>query len=170
MIRRILLVILFLVISLVAGTEITAEQGTNAKTQNTGINPKTLCKKVATMVKSEKIKKYEADFKYVFGKNEVLLGLEYYNLDIDGDGKTDKVKCDNSGSGGSYLMVKLSGGGGYDIEENGFVTILKLDGRVYELITYYGNDRNPDGSIKRKIVGRSLYMLTKQGQIMTCEF
>lgn len=124
-----------------------------------------LCRKVSMLIKNNDIVKYAAKSKRIPGRPQ---DSEYIDLDVDADGIVDKIEV-SSGSEGSYLGVKLSGGGQYDLEENGFVMIVKFDEQVYALVTYWEWSRQPDGSKKGKEVGHRLYLLAKQSAKVICD-
>lgn len=124
-----------------------------------------LCKKVSMLIRNKDIDKYAANSKSIPGRPQ---DSEYIDLDIDADGIVDNVEV-SSGSEGSYLVVKLSSGAHYDLDESGFVMIVKFDGRVYVLVTYWKWNRRPDGSIEGKEIDHRLYLLTKQNAKVMCD-
>jgi hypothetical protein len=120
----------------------------------------TLCKKVAALIKSNKIDEYMPERKDFDPR-----GSEYLNVDIDGDGKADKIIV-GSGSEGSFLEVSLSTGVEYDVDEGGFITIFRFEENVYAVVTYQEWNANRVGS---KTIGYRLYKLTKDAAIIVCD-
>lgn len=138
----------------------------NSKTKTT-ISPSendqnVLCKKVVSLIKTRDISKYLSPMENIPDTSI------YRTLDIDGDGITDKVEV-SSGSEESYLKVKLSNDGGYDLSENGSIMIVNIDAKVCALVTYWERKKRPDGSLESKEVSHRLYLLTKQNAKMICD-
>ena len=138
-------------------------KSTSTKVSIANKNPKALCKKVALLIKNGTIDKYVLESKDIPDSR----ASEYPNIDLDKDGKKDKIIVD-SGEDGSFLDVTLSSGGGYDIED-GFMMLVGFDNRVYALVTYWEWKRNKDGSKDGHIVGHRLYWLTKNKAEIICD-
>jgi hypothetical protein len=138
-------------------------KSTSTKVPVANKNPKVLCKKVALLIKNGTIDKYALESKDIPDSR----ASEYPNIDLDKDGQKDKIIVD-SGEDGSFLDVRLSGGGGYDIED-GFMMLVGFDKRVYALVTYWEWRRNKDGSKDGHIVGHRLYWLTKNKAEIICD-
>ena len=124
-----------------------------------------LCKKVASMIKDGTINKYMPERVDI---PDTARASEYLNLDIDNDGKADKV-VNTSGEEGSYLEVYLSGGNKYVVDESGFIMLVKLNRDIYALVTYWEWDRRPDDSKAGKKIGNRLYKLTKHEAKSVCD-
>lgn len=133
---------------------------TKATVSPTDEDQKTLCKKVAALIKNNKIDEHVPEIKHFDPR-----GSEYLNVDIDGDGKADKIIV-SSGSEGSFLEVSLSTGVEYDVDEDGFITIFRFEGNVYAVVTYREWNANRVGS---KTIGYRLYKLTKDAAIIVCD-
>jgi hypothetical protein len=148
-----------------AGEKPDAKANNHRKTTNVMVSKTdiSLCKEVSKMIKNNTVGKYMPE-----GVSLNPHSTEYRNLDIDGDGKTDMVTV-SSGSEESLMEVKLSNSGEYDLDENGFITPLRIRKRVYALVTYWEWERQADGSKNGKIVNRSLYVLKKQGAEIICK-
>lgn len=146
-----------------------AEKGrkteTKSKASVSADDQNVVCKKVSLLIKNKDIAKYAAKSKPIPGRPQ---DSEYIDLDIDADGIVDNVEV-SSGSEGSYLAVKLSSGAQYDLEESGFVMIVKFDEQVYALVTYWKWNRRPDDSMEGKEVDHRLYLLTKQNAKVMCD-
>lgn len=138
-------------------------EDTKAKAQNADKNTSVICKKIAALVKSGVISKYRVEESKISPG-----GTEYYIIDIDGDGKTDSIKVGN-GSEGSSLFVLLSDGRKYDIEEGGFIDIIKLKGHVYAKATLHDCVRKTNDSLSCQKTGYRLYLLTNQSAKLICE-
>ena len=154
MLRKAMIVIgiIFLIFSFTAE----AQEKKNVKAQLP------ICKKVASMIKDGTIKKYVPPRENC--KDEVdLRCTEYLNLDINSDGIVDKVIY-SSGSGESFLQVKLSNGRDYDHEESGSMLIVKIRGSVYALVTYWESGTIGLG----RIIGR-FYKLTQNSAEKVCD-
>jgi ankyrin repeat protein len=123
------------------------------------------CKEVSKLIKDETIDKHMPEYQ---DPSPDPRGADYLNLDIDGDGIADKVTV-NSGSESSYLVVQLSSGGQYDLDEGGFIIIVKIKEQIYALVTYWEWHRQPDGSRNGKKVANRLYKLTKQEAERVCD-
>jgi hypothetical protein len=121
---------------------------------------KMLCRKVATLLKENKIDKYVPERKDFDPR-----GSEYLNVDIDGDGKADKIIV-STGAGESYLKVYLPTGIEYDLEVSGFITLIRFEGNIYAIVTYreWNAARDDD-----KIIGYRLYKLTKDKANIVCD-
>jgi len=130
---------------------------TAAKTKN----QQKLCKKFTLLIEKGTYKKYIAETENI---PDICV---YRNLDIDGDGIADKVEVD-SGSEGSFLMVQLSGSGEYDLEPGGFIMILKIENRIYAMVTLWHWSDEPDKPRADKITGQDFYLLTKKGAELLC--
>jgi len=121
---------------------------------------KVLCKKIATLLKENKIDKYVPERKDFDPR-----ASEYLNLDIDGDGKADKIIV-SRGAGESYLGVHLSTGVEYDVEVSGFITLIRFEGNIYAIVTYREWNAAKDND---KVIGYQLYKLTKDRAIIVCD-
>lgn len=121
---------------------------------------KMLCKKVATLLKENKIDKYVPERKDFDPR-----GSEYLNLDIDGDGKADKIIV-SAGAGESNLEVHLSTGVEYDVEVSGFIKLIRFESNIYAIVTYREWNAAKDDD---KIIGYQLYKLTKDKAIIVCD-
>ena len=84
-----------------------------------------LCKEVTALIKSGEIKKDRYRFETVDIPDEPH-SYEYVNIDIDRDGISDKVTI-SSGSVESLLVIQLSSGGEYELDE-GLMRLVKLKG------------------------------------------
>ena len=157
-----------------AGLSVMAEEQTSkydGKTKSnvsaTGEVQKALCNKVSILIKNKTIEKYVLN-----GKNcedEIdLRCTNYSDFDIDNDSIKDMVKV-SSGSQDSYLEVKLSNGIGYDLDESGFIMLVKLKGQIYAIVTYWKWDRQSDASRKGEKVGNRLYKLTNDKAKLVCD-
>jgi hypothetical protein len=121
---------------------------------------KSICKKVAALLKKNKIAEYMPE-RRDFDPN----GSEYLNIDIDGDGKADKIIV-STGAAESLLAVHLSTGGEYDVEVSGFITIIRFEDNIYAVVTYREWNAAKDND---KIIGYRLYKLTKDTAIIVCD-
>ncbi|MDQ5988390.1 MAG: hypothetical protein CSYNP_04150 [Syntrophus sp. SKADARSKE-3] len=137
---------------------------TLAKGTVANMNPKALCKKVALLIRNGTIDKYVLESKDIPDRGRAS---EYPNIDLDNDGKMDKIIVD-SGEAGSFLDVRLSSGGGYDIED-GFMMLVGFDKQIYALVTYWEWKRNKDDSKDGHIIGHRLYQLTKHKAEIICD-
>jgi len=126
-----------------------------------------LCRKVASMIKDGTIDKYAVAGENCKDQVDPRC-TEYLYLDIDGDGRTDKVIV-SSGEDSSYLEVDLSGGSKYDIDESGFIIVVRIKKQIYALVTYWVWDRRPDGSKVGEKVANRLYKLTKREAKIVCD-
>ena len=166
--KKLIVVLIGLILFLVGGTagaqekqDTDAKATTKAKVGGTIKANKSLCKRVAAMIKNKTINRYVPE------RIDIPIeidprGSEYRNLDIDGDGKPDKVTV-SSGSDESLLEVKLSTGSNYEIND-GLMKLIKLNGRTYALVTYW------ETSITDwRLIGHRLYWLTKQGADLVCD-
>ena len=111
---------------------------------------KSICKKVAALLKKNKIAEYMP---------------ERRDIDIDGDGKADKIIV-STGAAESLLAVHLSTGGEYDVEVSGFITIIRFEDNIYAVVTYREWNAAKDND---KIIGYRLYKLTKDTAIIVCD-
>jgi len=147
-----------------AGDKQDAKVGDNFGPKTTIIltehDQKMVCKKVSTLLKENKIDKHVPERKDFDPR-----GSEYLNLDIDGDGKADKIIV-STGAGESYLKVYLSTGIEYDLEVSGFITLIRFEGNIYAIVTYREWNAAKDSS---KIIGYRLYKLAKDEAIIACD-
>ena len=86
----------------------------------------------------------------------------YINIDIDKDGITDKV-VNSSGSQETLLMVGLSGGGKYEIDESGYSSVIRYGGKFYEIIMHRSEISTKDGLVTGNIDGIKIYWLSPNG-------
>ena len=159
------LVVSIAVMPMNAAEKVDGKIETKSKASVSADDQNALCKKVSMLIKNKDIDKYAAKSKSIPGRPQ---DSEYIDLDIDADGIVDKIEV-SSGSEESYLGVELSSGGQYDLEENGFVMIVKFNEQIYALVTYWEWNRRPDGSRKGKEVGHRLYLLAKQNAKVICD-
>jgi ankyrin repeat protein len=135
--------------------------GEKARVSSSGKSQTSFCKKVSKMIKDKTIDKYIPEM-VDLPIDVDPRGSEYLNLDIDGDGISDKVTV-SSGSDESLLVVRLSSGGEYDLDE-GLMCLVKLKGHIYALVAYY------DTSVTNwKLVGHRLYELTRTKAELVCD-
>lgn len=154
------LVVSIAVLPACATEKIDAKTETKSTILQTEKDQKTLCKKVAVLIKNNKIDEYMPERKDFDPR-----GSRYLNLDIDDDGIPDKVEV-SSGSEGSYLAVKLSTGGKYALDEDGFIKLIRFEGNIYAVVTYREWNEAKDNS---KIIGYRVYKLTKDAAIIVCD-
>jgi hypothetical protein len=159
----IMLLILSLVMPAGAGEKSDVKAGGKSGVSAVNKDKESLCKKVASMIKDGTIDKYVPDTEHFDPR-----GVKYLNLDIDGDGRADKVIV-SSGEEGSYLEVDMSVGSKYDIDESGFIMVVRIKKQIYALVTYWEWDRRPDGSKVGKKVANRLYKLTKSEAEIVCD-
>jgi hypothetical protein len=153
-------------VSAVAAEKPSKEAGAKYDGSSYSNSQASFCKEVSKMIKDGTIDKHMPEYQAPSGPDP--RGADYLNLDIDGDGIADKVTV-SSGSESSYLVVQLSSGGEYDLDEGGFTMIVKIKEKIYALVTYWEWGRQPDGSRKGKKVGYRLYELTKHGAELVCD-
>ena len=137
-----------------------------SRVSSAGKSRASFCKEVSKMIKDGTIDKYMPERQDPIARDP--RGSEYLDLDIDGDGIPDKVTV-SSGSESSYLVVQLSSGGEYDLDEGGFIMIVKIEEHIYALVTYWEWNIQPDGSRKGKKLGNRLYELTKNEAELICD-
>jgi hypothetical protein len=140
--------------------------GEKSGVSSSGKSQASFCMEVSKMIRDGTIDKYMPERQDPIARDP--RGSEYLNLDIDGDGIADKVTV-SSGSESSYLVVQLSSGGEYDLDESGFIMIVKIKEQIYALVTYWEWNIQPDGSRKGKKVGNRLHELTKHEAKLICD-
>jgi len=128
------------------------------------INKQSFCKIIASMVKDGTYEKYAVKSKEIPNRPQ---DSQYTNLDLDGDGIEDKVLV-SSGSEGSYLEVELSKGINYDLEADGFITIIKIKNKVYALVTNWKWKRTKVDEVKGRIISYHVYELTDHNAKAIC--
>jgi len=151
-------------VSISSVSAMAAEKNSEAAGEKSGVssssNSKTsFCNEVSKMIKDGTIDndKYAPEAIPVPPR-----GSEYLNLDIDGDGIADKVTV-SSGSDESYLVVQLSSGGEYDLDE-GLMCLVKLKGHIYALVAYYDKS-----TTNWKLLAHRLYQLTIIKAELVCD-
>jgi hypothetical protein len=128
-----------------------------------------LCQEVSKMINDGTINKYEPK-KIKMPINIDPHGFEYPNLDIDGDGASDKVTITSGSYDDSILEIQLSSGGGYELDESsGTIMLSRLKDQIYALMTYWEWDKRQGSSKKGKIIGHQLYKLTKSKAELVCD-
>lgn len=120
--------IILLVFSISSVSAMAAEKKSEAAAEKSrvsagGKSQASLCKEISKVIKDGTIDKHMPEYQAPSGPDP--RGADYLNLDIDGDGIPDKVTV-SSGSESSYLEVQLSSGGAYDLDEGGFIRIVKI--------------------------------------------
>lgn len=159
--RTILLTLSILSLYIIAAERVAS--GEELGSVSAGKSQASLCKEVSKMIEDETIYNHMPEA-IPFDPR----GFKYLNLDIDGDGIADKVTV-SSGEEGSYLWVRLSGGGEYDLDRDGYIMLIKFRRRLYALVTYWKWDRHADGSKTGRITGRRLYLLTRTEAELVCD-
>jgi len=153
-------------VSAMAAEKKSEATGEKSRVSSTGKSRASFCKEVSKMIKDGTIDKYMPERQDPIARDP--RGSEYLDLDIDGDGIPDKVTV-SSGSESSYLVVQLSSGGEYDLDEGDFIMIVKIEEHIYALVTYWEWNIQPDGSRKGKKLGNRLYELTKNEAELICD-
>jgi hypothetical protein len=123
---------------------------------------KSLCKRIGIMVNNRTTSKYMPK-----SENTDPHTTRYLNLDIDNDGRADDVTV-NSGSSESLLVVKLSTGEEYDLDES-LMYLIKLNGKVYAVVRLFDWSVLPGGQRAEKDLGHRLYILTKDKAELACD-
>lgn len=85
----------------------------------------------------------------------------YQGVDLDGDGKADKIEqsCGSPSDGTCTLYVTLSSGGGYEVEEEIF-HVMRFESRYYVLVGHPSLMKNHT---------RRMYALSAKGAELICK-
>jgi hypothetical protein len=88
-----------------------------------------------------------------------------FSVDVDGDGRKDRITETITGER-THLSVKLATGKGYTLDEDGYVSLVNLNGKEHALVNYVKWDRDRK---RGHTTGRRLYELTKDRAKLVCD-
>lgn len=88
-----------------------------------------------------------------------------FSVDVDGDGRKDRITETITGER-THLSVKLATGKGYTLDEDGYVSLVNLNGKEHALVNYVKWDRDRK---RGHTTGRRLYELTKDKPKLVCD-
>lgn len=153
--------IMLLVIGLLSTAYVYAEAN---KGGNTADRKNDLCRLISAKNVDSFIEKHIETVKYDYPE----VGYNSYtNIDIDEDGIPDKV-VNSSGSQETLLTVCLSSGGEYEIDESDYSSVIKYEGKYYEIVMHRKLINTKDGLIIGDIDRIRIYWLSKDGPKCIC--
>lgn len=125
-----------------AAEKVDGKTETKSKASLPADDQNALCQKVSILIKNNTILKYALDSVNVPGTPKTD---SYLNIDIDGDGISDKI-IRGCGTSECELVIELSGGGKIEFG-NGLFFIIRLGSQIYLLASgirdFYAHIENP---------------------------
>jgi hypothetical protein len=94
-----------------------------------------------------------------------MRGIFEYAVDVDGDGRLDKV-TEKGVDQKSTITVQCASGKTYTLDEDGYVSLVNLNGKEHVLVNYVKWDRDRK---RGHTTGRRLYELTKDRAKLVCD-
>lgn len=122
---------------------------------------KPACRRLAEVMLNQEFIRHVHQKKDVPGERNVFR----YSLDVDGDGKTDRVTERITGKT-TYLDVQCASGHAYKLVEDGSLFLLKIDQKEYAMISDVAWDEKKR---QGKTTGMRLFELTRHKANLVCD-